>query len=99
MMALHGERSGRATLDLDIAIAISSWKRFKEVEARLLLHADIQKDHKQIQRFLYKEMLKFDIVPFGEIMQKDDKIYWPPLMKLLQCPFWVLKRRRMIRLL
>ena len=78
IMALQGERSGRATLDLDIAFAISSWKRFKEVEARLLLHPDIQKDHKQIQRFLYKEMLKFDIVPFGEIMQKDDKIYWPP---------------------
>lgn len=78
IMALHGAKSGRATLDLDIAIAISSWKRFKEIEAKLLIHPDIQKDHKQIQRFLYKNIFKFDIVPFGEIMQKDDKIYWPP---------------------
>ncbi|MCF8352132.1 MAG: hypothetical protein K9H15_13270 [Bacteroidales bacterium] len=52
IMALHGEKSGRATLDLDIAIAISSWERFKEVETKLLVHPDIQKDHKQIQRFL-----------------------------------------------
>ena len=78
IMALQGEKSGRATLDLDIAMAISSWKRFKEVQAKLLQHPDIQKDHNQVQRFLYKEVLKFDIVPFGEIMQKDDKIYWPP---------------------
>jgi predicted nucleotidyltransferase len=78
IMALHGEKSGRATLDLDIAIAISSWKRFIEVQAKLLQHPDIQKDHNQVQSFLYKEVLKFDIVPFGEIMQKDDKIYWSP---------------------
>lgn len=78
IMALQGEKSGRATLDLDIAVAVSSWERFKEVQAKLLQHPDIQKDHDQVQRFLYKAVLKFDIVPFGEIMQKDDKIYWPP---------------------
>jgi len=77
IMALQGGKSGRATLDLDIAMAVSSWKRFKEVQTKLLQHPDIQKDHNQVQRFLYKEVLKFDIVPFGEIMQKDDKIYWP----------------------
>lgn len=78
IMALHGEKSGRATLDLDIAIAISSWKRFEEVQATLLQYSDIEKDHNQVQRFLYMEVLKFDIIPFGEIMQRDDKIYWPP---------------------
>lgn len=78
IMALHGERSGRATLDLDIAIALSSWKRFEKVQSKLLQHPDIQKDQNQVQRFLYKKILKFDIVPFGEIMQKDDKVYWPP---------------------
>ncbi len=78
IMALHGEKSGRATLDLDIAIALSTWNRFDKVETKLLLHQDIQKDRTQIQRFLYKEILKFDIIPFGEIMQNDDKIYWPP---------------------
>jgi predicted nucleotidyltransferase len=78
IMALHGERSGRATLDLDIAIALSSWKGFEKVQTKLLQHPDIQKDHNQVQRFLYKKILRFDIVPFGEIMQKDDKVYWPP---------------------
>ncbi|MDF1574580.1 MAG: nucleotidyl transferase AbiEii/AbiGii toxin family protein [Bacteroidales bacterium] len=78
IMALHGKRSGRATLDLDIAIALSSWKRFEEVRVKLLQHPDIQKDHNQVQRFLYKQILRFDIVPFGKIKQKDDKVYWPP---------------------
>ena len=78
IMALNGERSGRATLDLDIAIALSSWKRFEEVQVKLLQHPDIQKDHNQVQRFLYKKILRFDIIPFGKIKQKDDKVYWPP---------------------
>lgn len=78
IMALHGERSGRATLDLDIAVALSSWKGFEKVQLKLLKHPDIQKDHNQVQRFLYKKILRFDTIPFGEIKQKDDKVYWPP---------------------
>ena len=78
IMAIHGERGGRATLDLDIAIALSSWKKFEEVQVKLLQHSDIQKDHIQVQRFLYKKLLRFDIVPFGKIKQEDDKVYWPP---------------------
>lgn len=78
IMALHGKRSGRATLDLDIAVSLSSWERFEEVQVKLLQHPDIQKDHHQVQRFLYKKILRFDIVPFGNIKQKDDKVYWPP---------------------
>jgi predicted nucleotidyltransferase len=75
IMALHGEKSGRATLDLDIAIAMTSWKRFEEVQVKLLQHSDIQKDNNQVQRFLYKNILRFDIVPFGKIKQEDEKVY------------------------
>lgn len=78
IMALQGEKSGRATLDLDIAIAMSSWKRFEEVQVKLLQQSDIQKDNNQVQRFLYKKILRFDIVPFGKIKQEDEKVYWPP---------------------
>lgn len=78
LLWLCTEKEAVATLDLDIAIALSSWKRFEEVQVKLLQHPDIQKDHKQVQRFLYKKIFKFDIVPFGKIKQKDDKVYWPP---------------------
>jgi len=78
IMAVHGEQGGRATLDLDIAIAISDWKMFENVETKILKHPIVKKDKTQRQRYLFKEILKFDIVPFGEIKQSDDKIYWPP---------------------
>ena len=77
-MAMHGGQGGRATLDLDIAIAITNWDMFDYVEIKLLEHSDIKKDKTQKQRYLYKGLLRFDIVPFGEIKQNDDKIYWPP---------------------
>lgn len=78
IMAVHGEQGGRATLDLDIAIAISDWKMFEHVESKILEYPVVKKDKTQRQRYLFKETLKFDIVPFGEIKQSDDKIYWPP---------------------
>jgi len=78
LMHMHNEKSGRATLDLDIAIAISDWERYKEVEKGILEIEGFSKDKSQQQRFRYLKILPLDIVPFGEIMQQDDKIFWPP---------------------
>jgi hypothetical protein len=32
IMELHGERSGRRTQDIDIAIAVDKWEEFKTIE-------------------------------------------------------------------
>lgn len=78
LMQLHKEKSGRATQDLDIAIAVADWDRYEEVEKGILEIKDFTKDKKQQQRFLYQGVFPLDIVPFGDVMQQDDKIFWPP---------------------
>ncbi|MFT3738465.1 MAG: nucleotidyl transferase AbiEii/AbiGii toxin family protein [Breznakibacter sp.] len=74
----HGEKKGRATRDLDIAIAITDWSKYEEIEKGLVKIEGFSKDSKQKQRFIYNGIYELDIVPFGDIMSLDDKIFWPP---------------------
>lgn len=78
IMELHDAQSGRLTYDLDIAITVNDWEQWLNVEQELLKLENFTKDKDQKQRFIYKGKFQLDIVPFGEIMKKDHKIFWPP---------------------
>lgn len=78
IMSLHGEKAKRATRDLDIAIAISNWSQYDKAEEGLLKIEGFKKDLKQKQRFIYQDTYQLDILPFGDIMKEDDRIFWPP---------------------
>lgn len=78
IMELHGERSGRRTQDIDIAIAVDKWEEFKTIEYEITQLPDFKKDPKQQQRFLYLNDFQLDIVPYGGITTAEDKIFWPP---------------------
>lgn len=78
IMQINNERSSRATHDLDIAIAISDWNEFKKVEEGIINIEGFTKDKHQKQRFLYENTFDLDIVPFGDVLAQDDKIFWPP---------------------
>ena len=78
ILSIHGEKSRRATHDLDIAIAISNWDEYKTIEEGIVKIKDFEKDKSQKQRFIYKKDFELDIVPFGDIMKEDDKVFWPP---------------------
>jgi len=78
MMSVHNEKSGRATRDLDIAIAISDWDEYKTVEKGIVNIEGFKKDKNQKQRFIFLDSFPLDIVPFGDIKKQDDKIFWPP---------------------
>lgn len=78
IMELHGEKSGRRTQDIDIAIAVDKWEEFKTIENEIIQLPDFEKDPKQQQRFLYLTDFQLDIVPYGGITTAEDKIFWPP---------------------
>ena len=67
-----------SSIDLDLAIAISNWESYSEVEKGIVKIEGFKKDTEQKQRFLYLDVFPVDIVPFGEIRKKSDKIFWPP---------------------
>lgn len=78
IMELHGEKSGRRTQDIDIAIAIDKWEEFSTIEKEIIQLSNFNKDLKQQQRFLYLKDFQVDIVPYGGIATAEDKIFWPP---------------------
>lgn len=78
IMELHGEKSGRRTQDIDIAIAVDKWEEFQTIENEIIQLPDFEKDSKQQQRFLYLNDFQLDIVPYGGITTTEDKIFWPP---------------------
>lgn len=78
VMDIHNEKSGRLTHDLDIAITVNDWSQYQKIEEGISSLANFSKDPDQKQRFLYVDKFQLDIVPFGEIMNQDSKIFWPP---------------------
>ena len=78
VMELHNQKSGRLTYDLDIAITVNDWKQWQKVEEEIVSLENFSKDPNQKQRFLYKGKFQLDIVPFGDIMRQNSKIFWPP---------------------
>ena len=78
IMELHGEKAGRRTQDIDIAIAVNKWEEFETIEKEIVQLSDFKKDPKQQQRFLYLNDFQLDIVPYGGITTTEDKIFWPP---------------------
>lgn len=78
IMELNNEKSGRLTYDLDIALTVNDWQQWQKVEDEIISLKNFTKDPSQKQRFFYKEKFQLDIVPFGDIMKQDRKIYWPP---------------------
>lgn len=75
---LYGLVPDRKTADLDIAIAISDWSQFQSIEENLPKEVDFAKSKEQKQRFIYKDVYVIDIVPFGDVVEDDGNIYWPP---------------------
>jgi predicted nucleotidyltransferase len=78
ILEAHGQKKGRATRDLDIAIAIEDWSKYEDIEHELVKIDDFTKNPHQKQQFFYKGIFVLDIIPFGDIMSMDDKIFWPP---------------------
>lgn len=78
IMEMHDEKSGRLTHDLDIAITVNDWEQWEKVKEEIVGLKNFTKDPNQKQRFLYHKKFQLDIVPFGDIMKSDYKIFWPP---------------------
>ena len=65
-------------MDLDIAIAIDKWDQFEQLSDEITALPNFKKDNLQKQRFIYKIDFQLDIVPYGNIKDQHDKIFWPP---------------------
>ncbi len=72
-----GIRSRRATKDVDVGVRLSGWREFHRLKEGLLASGHFTQT-RDAQRFLYRDELLVDILPFGEIAIPNPEISWPP---------------------
>jgi len=72
---LHGVKSPRITMDIDIAVEVAAWSSFDQIKNELLNNYGFVTTD-QIQRFRQnEENITIDIVPFGKIAD-DGNLIW-----------------------
>lgn len=72
----YGALVRRATQDIDFAIEVADWESFQKIKEQLLARGFIES--KMQHRLLGPNGEPIDIVPFGQIEDKDNTIAWPP---------------------
>jgi predicted nucleotidyltransferase len=80
--------TGRATRDIDFAVAVENWQQFEAIKARLTADGKFSASKNTIQRLYYRisdntQGYPLDIIPFGGVEQPPNIVAWPPDMKVL----------------
>ena len=85
LTGVFGLDSGRATRDIDLAVAVADWEQFVELKRQLLSTGHFQEIKGVPHKLNYKRAADnsgypFDIIPFGGVEGKSQSITWPPDM-------------------
>lgn len=79
---VFGLETGRATLDVDLAVAVDSWPEFERVKTRLIETGEVTTDDMRPHRLFYRTSeggkYPLDLLPFGGLEQRPSEIAWPP---------------------
>jgi predicted nucleotidyltransferase len=85
---VFGLETGRATRDVDIAVAVDSWREFGAIKTRLIETGAVIADDNRPHRLFYRAGLQghrypFDLLPFGGIERPPSHITWPPDLSIV----------------
>jgi predicted nucleotidyltransferase len=88
LYGIFGLDPGRATLDVDLAVALNSWPQFDVVKARLVETGAFTPDGSKAHRLFYRGSTRqrsypLDLLPFGGIEQRPNEIAWPPDLSIV----------------
>ncbi len=83
LYAVWGLETGRATRDVDLAVAVAGWPQFETIRAQLVRTGLFIPAEKVLQRLHYRSSsdergYPIDLIPFGGVEQPGQKIAWPP---------------------
>jgi predicted nucleotidyltransferase len=88
MSHVFGIDVGRATRDVDFAIALEDWHQFDAIKNELMVLGDFQPAAGQSHRLYYRQnehgiAYPLDLIPFGRIERPGNFIAWPPDMDVV----------------
>lgn len=74
----HGIRIDRVTTDTDLALTIATWTEFARVRHALIASGSFVADRQMEHKLLHHSGRALDVVPFGDIEDRNRSIAWPP---------------------
>lgn len=85
---IHGLNAGRATTDVDFAVALDNWEQFHAIKASLLKNPRFNASEHLAHRLYFRapglaHSYKVDLIPFGGIETNQNTIAWPPDMAII----------------
>jgi len=85
---VFGLNAGRATMDVDFAFATEDWEQFSNIKQHLVSHSSFEESTRETQRLIFnstewKTKFVVDLIPFGGIETKPNKVFWPPDMSVM----------------
>ena len=88
MTHVFGIDAGRATRDVDFAIALEDWPQFEAIKAALVHRGDFSPQPTAPHRLYYRlsehgRAYPIDLIPFGKIADARNAIAWPPDMAVV----------------
>ncbi len=88
MTHVFGIDAGRATRDVDFAIALEDWAQFETLKARFVGLGDFHPAASHAHRLYYRQneygaAYPIDLIPFGRIERSGSVIAWPPDMQVV----------------
>lgn len=83
LVGVFGLETGRATRDVDLAIAVDGWTQFEAVKTRLVGTGAFEADEQIIHKLFHlpvrgRRGYPVDLVPFGGIADPTATVAWPP---------------------
>ena len=84
---VFGLPSGRATRDVDFAVALENWEQFEALRQHLIAHHGFKADARIAHKLYYQPPgaavgIPVDLVPFGPLGGEREEIRWPPEMAI-----------------
>ena len=83
LTAVFGLSAGRATRDVDLAVAVEGWSSFEAIKARAVGTGAFTSDERVANRLYYGAVsgergFPLDLIPFGGVELSGSAIAWPP---------------------
>lgn len=73
----HGVPITRATTDIDLGVAVSSWADFHQLRDACLNSGHFTSGRPGNHRLIHRSGVPLDLIPFGGVEREDGTIEWP----------------------
>lgn len=74
---IYGLPRGRATRDVDFGVQVGDWEQYKALCEQLKAQGVNAAERKPEKRFITKQDMVFDLVPYGGVEDEKGRVYWP----------------------